>query len=242
MCAHPQAAIEAAREQAILGHVPAHLIPALASPNTDIINRKITWTLRFPLPASAEGDPQTHRFADLALHASGHRSAAALRNALQLATTTAPPDHEPSNARFIRLPDPTKGHKNAIQNPAAPPSDAIIRWLREGAPRVSSRLFPDPAIRPYCPEALFLFFEVRPRLASERSRTLREQPLTSFFPLQCRTSTRHGRSTTGNCKDCFRKSPWKQNPKQKQHPHNQTNTKTTKKPTPTPKPGGSQAT
>ena len=57
-------------------------------------------------------------------------SAAALRNALQLATTTAPPDHEPSNARFIRLPDPTNGHNNAIQSPAAPPSAAIIRWLR----------------------------------------------------------------------------------------------------------------
>ena len=49
--AQPQQAIEAAREQAILGQVPAHLIPALASPNTDIINRKITCTLRFPLPA-----------------------------------------------------------------------------------------------------------------------------------------------------------------------------------------------
>ena len=52
--AQPQQAIEAAREQAILGRVPALLIPALASPNTDIINRKITWTLRFPLPAPAE--------------------------------------------------------------------------------------------------------------------------------------------------------------------------------------------
>ena len=156
--AQPQAAIDAAREQAILGHVPAHLIPALASPNTDIINRKITWTLRFPLPAPAEGDPQNHRFADLALHASGHRSAAALRNALQLATTTAPPDHEPSNARFIRLRDPTNGHNNAVQSPAAPPSAAIIRWLRGGATRVSSRPFPDAATRPYSPEALFLFF------------------------------------------------------------------------------------
>ena len=56
---------------------------------TPTINRKITWTLRFPLPAPAEGDPQNHRFADLALYASGHHSAAALRNALQLATTTA---------------------------------------------------------------------------------------------------------------------------------------------------------
>ena len=156
--AQPQQAIEAAREQAILGRVPALLIPALASPNTDIINRKITWTLRFPLPAPAEGDPQNHRFADLALHASGHRSAAALRNALQLATTPAPPDHEPANARFIRLPDPTNGTNTAIQSPAAPPSAAIIRWLRGGATRVSSRLFPDTSTRPYCPEALFLFF------------------------------------------------------------------------------------
>ena len=95
--AQPQQAIEAAREQAILGRVPALLIPALASPNTDIINPKITWTLWFPLPAPAESDPQNHRFADLALHASGHRSAAALHNALQLATTRAPPDHEPAN-------------------------------------------------------------------------------------------------------------------------------------------------
>ena len=133
----PQVAIDAAREQAILGHVPAHLIPALASPNTDIINGKITWTLRFPMPAPAEGDPQNHRFADLALHASGHRSAAALRNTLQLATATAPPDHEPSNARFIRLSDPTNGHNNAIQDPAAPPSAAIIRWLRGGELLVS---------------------------------------------------------------------------------------------------------
>ena len=156
--AQPQQAIEAAREQAILGRVPALLIPALASPNTDIINRKITWTLRFPLPAPAEGDPQNHRFADLALHASGHRSAAALRNALQLATTPAPPNHEPANARFIRLPDPTNGTNTTIQSPAAPPSAAIIRWLRGGATRVSSRLFPDASTRPYCPEALFLFF------------------------------------------------------------------------------------
>ena len=28
-----------------------------------------------------------------------------------------------------------------------------------------------------------------------------------FFFLQCRTSTRHGRSTTGNCKDCFEDLP-----------------------------------
>ena len=156
--AQPQQAIEAAREQAILGRVPAYLIPALASPNTDIINRKITWTLRFPLPAPAVGDPQNHRFADLALHASAHRSAAALRNALQLATTPAPPDHEPANARFIRLPDPTNGTNNANQSPEAPPSANIIRWLRGGATRVSSRLFPDASTRPYCLEALFLFF------------------------------------------------------------------------------------
>ena len=129
--AQPQQAIEAG-EQAILGRVPAHLIPALASPNTDIINRKITWTLRFPLPAPAEGDPQNHRFADLALHASGHRSAAALRNALQLATTPAPPDHEPANARFIRLPDPTNGQQRHTK-----PSRSALRCYHSMASRGS---------------------------------------------------------------------------------------------------------
>ena len=248
--AQPQAAIKAARKQAILGHC---LISALASPNTDIINRKI-WTLRFPLPASTEGNSQTHRFADLALHASGHRSATALRNALQLATATAPPDHEPSNARFICLLDPTNGHKNAIQNPAAPPSDAIIRWLREVlvSHHASSRTpplahiawkffsgklslplcaqfivqhqedqseavteaktsfhraketdsftyhrlhvdlpaptTPDPAssshTRPGYTSLPAAALEARPRLASERSRTPREQPLTHYSTQQ----------------------------------------------------------
>ena len=48
----------------------------------------------------------------------------------------------PILASFASL-DPTNGNNNAIQNPAAPPSAAIIRWLRGGATRVSSRLFPD---------------------------------------------------------------------------------------------------
>ena len=154
----PDLAIQHAREQAAQGRVPAHLIPALASPNTDIINRKITWTLRFPLPAPAVGDPQSHCFADLALHTSGHRSAAALRGALHLANSQSPIEHSSSNSRFIRLPDPTNGTQTVWQNPATPPSADIIRWLRDGAPRVSARLFPKPSTRPDCPEALFQFF------------------------------------------------------------------------------------
>ena len=54
-----------------------------------------------------------------------------------------------------------------------------------------------------------------------------------FFFLQCRTSTRHGRSTTGNCKDCVKIS-LEAKPKQKttptqpnKHKHNRkTNTHT----------------
>ena len=53
---------------------------------------------------------------------------------------------------------PTQLTVTTTPSPAAPPSAAIIRWLRGGATRVSSRLFPDAATRPYCPEALFLFF------------------------------------------------------------------------------------
>ena len=113
-----------------------------------------------PCRPRAEGDPQNHRFADLALHASGHPSAADLRNALQLATTTAPPDHEPSNARFIRLPDPTDGHNNAIQSPATP-LRCYHSMTTRGSYSCLNTPLPDAATRPYCPEALFLFFSCK---------------------------------------------------------------------------------
>ena len=62
-----------------------------------------------------------------------------------------------------------------------------------------------------------------------------------FFFLQCRTSTRHGRSTTGNCKDCFENLPGIET----QTKNNTHTTKQTQKhpnqTTPTQKPSDSQA-
>ena len=76
-------ALMAARNSALAGHVPPGLIPFLASPNADIIQHRLNWTLRFPLPGPAPDDPHAHRFANLALHASGHNSNESLRNAIQ---------------------------------------------------------------------------------------------------------------------------------------------------------------
>ena len=51
-----------ARVSATAGHVPPGLIPFLASPNTDIIQHRLNWTLRFPLPGPAPNDPnQLHQ-------------------------------------------------------------------------------------------------------------------------------------------------------------------------------------
>ena len=59
-----------------------------------------------------------------------------------------------------------------------------------------------------------------------------------FFFLQCRTSTRHGRSTTGNCKDCFENLPGIET-QDKNNTH--TTKQTQKQTTPTQKPRDSQA-
>ena len=40
-------ALTAARNSALAGHVPPGLIPFLASPNADIIQHRLNWTLRF---------------------------------------------------------------------------------------------------------------------------------------------------------------------------------------------------
>ena len=76
-------ALTAARNSALAGHIPPGLIPFLASPNADIIQHRLNWTLRFPLPGPAPDDPHAHRFANLSLHASGHSSNESLRNAIQ---------------------------------------------------------------------------------------------------------------------------------------------------------------
>ena len=150
-------ALTAARASASAGHVPPGLVPFLASPNADIIQHRLNWTLRFPLPGPSPNDPNAHRFANLALHASGHNSNESLRNAIQLHQTFSQTNAMVTNPTFLRVPDPSNGTGHLTQHPAVALDPTVARWLSEGAPRVNSRSHPNPATRPFIPAALFSF-------------------------------------------------------------------------------------
>ena len=145
-------ALTAARASAAAGHVPPGLVPFLASPNADIIQHRLNWTLRFPLPGPSPNDANAHRFANLALHASGHHSNESLRNALQLHQTFSRTNAMVTNPTFLRVPDPSIGTCQLTQQPAVALDQTVARWVQEGAPRVNSRTHSDPA-------ALFSFFD-----------------------------------------------------------------------------------
>ena len=151
-------ALTAARNSALAGHVPPGLIPFLASPNADIIQHRLNWTLRFPLPGPAPDDPHAHRFANLSLHASGHSSNESLRNAIQLHQTFSQTNAMVTNPTFLRVPDPSNGTGQLTHSPVAL-DHTVARWLREGAPRVTSRTHPNQSTRPFIPMALFSFFD-----------------------------------------------------------------------------------
>ena len=148
-------ALTAARASASAGHVPPGLVPFLASPNADIIQHRLNWTLRFPLPGPSPNDPNAHRFANLALHASGHNSNESLRNAIQLHQTFSQTNAMVTNPTFLRVPDPSNGTGHLTQHPAVALDPTVARWLSENAPRVNSRSHPNPATRPFIPAALF---------------------------------------------------------------------------------------
>ena len=109
-------ALTAARASASAGHVPPGLVPFLVSPNADIIQDRLNWTLRFPLPGPSPNDPNAHRFANLALHASGHNSNESLRNAIQLHQTFSQTNAMVTNPTFLRVPDPSSGTGHLTQH------------------------------------------------------------------------------------------------------------------------------
>ena len=143
-------ALTAARTSAMAGHVPPGLIPFLASPNADIIQHRPNWT------GPAPDDPHAHRFANLALHASGHNSNESLRNAIQLHNTFSQTNAMVTNPTFLRVPDPYNGTGQLTHSPVSL-DHTVARWLREGAPRVTSRTHPNPSTRPFIPWPSFHF-------------------------------------------------------------------------------------
>ena len=63
-----------------------------------------------------------------------------------------------TNPTFLRVPDPSNGTGQLTHSPVAL-DHTVARWLREGAPRVTSRTHPNPSTRPFIPMALFSFFD-----------------------------------------------------------------------------------
>ena len=63
-----------------------------------------------------------------------------------------------TNPTFLRVPDPSNGTGQLTHSPVAL-DHTVARWLREGAPRVTSRTHLNPSTRPFIPMALFSFFD-----------------------------------------------------------------------------------
>ena len=63
-----------------------------------------------------------------------------------------------TNPTFLRVRDPSNGTRQLTHSPVAL-DHTVARWLREGAPRVTSCTHPNPSARPFIPLALFSFFD-----------------------------------------------------------------------------------
>ena len=87
---NPYGALHTARTTAITGRLATYILPHLADPGPAAIQKKLTWTLRFPLPAASSTSDGGQRFANLALHSTGHRSTSALHNAIRRGTAASP--------------------------------------------------------------------------------------------------------------------------------------------------------
>ena len=105
------------------------------------------------MPSAAPHIGGGQRFANLALHSTGHRSASALRIALRRGTATHPLGYPyPNRPDFMRLPNPTHGSGAVLRTgPAVPPDNNVLRWLESGAPRVCHRFYSEGTNRLYAP-------------------------------------------------------------------------------------------
>ena len=133
--------MDGVRQAAIAGYVRPEAIPLLAITDESFYHRKLTWTIRFPMPP-ADTSSSARRFSSTVTFRQGPHSAEALEGALRLASPFSygqDATHVLFNSPFLRLPDFASVLGSPRIDPhddPAPPEHAVIQWLHNRAPRL----------------------------------------------------------------------------------------------------------
>ena len=138
---HEDLIMDNARQAAATGFIRPESIPLLAITDESFYRGKLSWTLRFPVPAP---DPSgsARRFSSTVTFQQGPHSAEALEGALRLASPFSygnEASHVLFNCPFLRLPDLSTlrpGPRIESYETPTPPEAAVIEWLNNRAPRL----------------------------------------------------------------------------------------------------------
>ena len=138
---HEDLIMDNARQAAATGFIRPESIPLLAITDESFYRGKLSWTLRFPVPAP---DPSgsARRFSSTVTFQQGPHSAEALEGALRLASPFSygnEASHVLFNCPFLRLPDLSTlrpGPRIESYETPTPPEAAVIDWLNNRAPRL----------------------------------------------------------------------------------------------------------
>ena len=129
-----------ARQAAAAGFIRPESIPLLALTDESFYHRKLSWTLRFPVPPP-DTSGSVRRFSSTVTFRQGPHSAEALEGALRLAASFSynnDASHVLFNSPFLRLPDLSvlrPPRIDSFENPS-PPEHAVREWLNNRAPRL----------------------------------------------------------------------------------------------------------
>ena len=131
---HEDLIMDNARQAAATGFIRPESIPLLAITDESFYLGKLSWTLRFPVPAP---DPSgsARRFSSTVTFQQGPHSAEALEGALRLASPFSygnEASHVLFNCPFLRLPDLSTlrpGPRIESYETPTPPEAAVIDWL-----------------------------------------------------------------------------------------------------------------
>ena len=138
---HEDLIMDNARQAAATGFIRPESIPLLAITDESFYRGKLSWTLRFPVPAP---DPSgsARRFSSTVTFQQDPHSAEALEGALRLASPFSygnEASHVLFNCPFLRLPDLSTlrpGPRIESYETPTPPEAAVIEWLNNRAPRL----------------------------------------------------------------------------------------------------------